>query len=92
MGRGESSAPELRKGRSIIDSRLQTNRRRQTHMSGVGVLAGHVDHACTLQKQWDGLALARQQAIVKAVIDHVIINPAMQRDRQSPDRLRVDPR
>jgi site-specific DNA recombinase len=89
---GDISAPEWKVARASIDRRLQANRRRQTAMHGARAISGHVGNGTALRSQWDSLNLTRQQAIVKAVLDHALVHPATQRGRQSLDPSRVEPR
>ncbi len=69
------TAPEWLAARKPIDARLTANRRRQAHQAGSTVIAGHVGNGSTLRQEWPRMTLGRQAAIVRAVIDHITINP-----------------
>jgi site-specific DNA recombinase len=68
------------------DERLK---RELSRVSRVPVLADLLGNASTLRTQWPTLDLSRQQAIVKALLDHVVVGPAVRgRTRFDPSRLR----
>ena len=77
--------------RSRIEHRLTGNRRalaRLTHRSAIDAFIGNGDE---LRRHWETLNLTRQVAIVKAVLDHVVIHPAAVRGRHGLDPDRVEP-
>lgn len=83
------TAPEWLAARKEIDSRLTTNRRRQAQRAGTPVIAGYIGQGSALTEQWSDLNLSRQAEIVRAVVDHVTIQPGIQGSR-SLDPSRVE--
>jgi site-specific DNA recombinase len=74
--KGSISAREWIAARDPITARINHNRReiaQATDTSAVYQLAGT---GGALRKQWPDLDLGRQQAIIKAVLDHAVIAPA----------------
>lgn len=86
---GQITAPEWITARKAIDARLSANRRRQAHQAGSTVIAGHIGNGSVLRAEWPELALGRQAAIVRALVDHVTIRPGTMGAR-SVDPARVD--
>lgn len=77
--------------RPRIESRLERNRRtlaRLTHRTAIDTFVGHGD---VLRGRWEGLNLDRQVAIIKAVMDHVVIHPATRPGLKGLDADRVEP-
>jgi site-specific DNA recombinase len=82
--KGSISAREWIAARDPITARINHNRReiaQATDTSAVYELAGT---GGALRKQWPDLDLGRQQAIIKAVLDHAVIAPA------APGAIRLD--
>lgn len=87
---GSVSAREWITARDPITARIAQARREiaeATDTSAVYELAGT---GGALRGQWDGLELARQQAIIKSVLDHAVIAPGSPGAR-SLDINRVQP-
>ena len=83
------TAPEWLTARKPIEARLTANRRRQAHQAGSTVIAGHIGNGSALRTEWPQLTLGRQAAIVRALVDHITINPGTAGAR-SIDPARVD--
>jgi DNA invertase Pin-like site-specific DNA recombinase len=83
------TAAEWLTARKTIEARLTGNRRRQAQQAGSTVIAGHIGNGSALRSEWPEMALGRQAAIVRAVIDHVTIGPGTLGAR-SIDPARVD--
>jgi len=84
------SMPEWMAARKPIDDRLRANERRLRQATNTGQLASLQGQGDELRRQWGTLNLDRQVAIVKAVLDHVIITPGTPGAR-SFDRHRAHP-
>ena len=67
------SAREWMAARSPILERIDQLERRYSRLTSSDELAGLVGNSAELRRQWAGLNLGRQVAIVKAVVDHGVI-------------------
>ena len=88
---GELDQAQWRAARSRLDQRLAGTRAAFARMRGTTVVDQWVGNGSELQQRWTGLNLGRQTAVVRAVIDHLVIRPAAQRGRRSLDPGRVAP-
>ena len=88
---GELDQAQWRAARSRLDQRLAGHRIALARMRGTTVVDQWVGNGGELRQRWTGLNLDRQTAIVRAVIDHLVIRPATQRGRRSLDPDRVEP-
>ncbi|MGZ4362928.1 MAG: recombinase family protein [Gaiellaceae bacterium] len=61
--------------RRPIEGRLSAAKKRLAALSRSSVLVDHVGNAAALRDRWSDLPLTRQQGIVRAVLDHVIVSP-----------------
>ena len=52
---------------------MQTNQRKVNRLSDTSRLAEIVGHGDSLRRQWSGLTLLRQRAIIETILDHVVI-------------------
>ena len=85
---GEIRKPEWLKARRRIDERVTTNKKKLSRMTFTSALDGFVGNSEQLRTKWSDLPLARQQAVVAAVIDHVVASPALKgRNRFDPNRF-----
>lgn len=76
--------------RKVVETRLNANRRRQARLAGSTVIAGHIGNGSALRTEWPALALGRQAAIVRALVDHVTIDPGTLGARSiDPARVRI---
>ncbi len=71
----EISRPEWLKAQETIRQRQDLARKRLAALNRTTVLADHVGNADDLRRRWDSLTLSRQQQIVAAVLDHVLVGP-----------------
>jgi hypothetical protein len=71
------TAREWMTARKPIEGRLQEAERRLSRATRSGALAGLPGNGDALRAQWAGLNLARQHAIVAAVLDHAVIGPGV---------------
>jgi site-specific DNA recombinase len=84
------SAVEWMQARDVIEVRLAESRKRYQQVRGFSEINNFVGNAEALRSQWSTLNLDRQRAIVKAVLDHVVILPA-RRNTNVLDPTRVNP-
>jgi hypothetical protein len=85
----EITAPEWLTARKPIEARRNVSRRRQAHQAGSSVVARHVGQGGALRREWPEMSLGRQAAVVRALIDHITINPGNPRVR-TVDPARID--
>ena len=83
------SAREWMTARNPIEDRRRHNERRLAQMTSNDALTGIVGNGAQLRAQWSTVNLTRQAAIVRALVDRVIIAPATTRGA-SMDHTRVD--
>ncbi len=86
---GDITMREWKQARRRIADRIEGAEKRLSRMSRSDALAGLVGNGTQLRGQWADLNLTRQHAIVRAVLDHVVINPGKS-GAQSLDPNRVD--
>ena len=71
-----------------IQARIDATKRRLSRVSHTGRIDEYAGRSGALGEAWADLPLSRQQAIVRAVVDHVVVNPAVQgRNRFDSGRL-----
>ncbi|MEI7779497.1 MAG: recombinase family protein [Actinomycetes bacterium] len=70
------TATEWIAARKPIEARLSRSKRQQNSLIGASPLDGLPGNGKALTKSWDGLNLDRQAAIVRAIVDHIVIHPA----------------
>jgi site-specific DNA recombinase len=61
--------------RGPIEDRINDTRRRIARLTRTDALAGFVGNGSDLKAAWSDLNLTRQAAIVKTIVDHVVIAP-----------------
>ena len=76
--------------RKPIEQRIEAARRRLSRERGVSALDGLIGLGPSVRARWSSLPLARQHAIIAAVLDHVAIGPAV-RGRNFFDPARLAP-
>jgi site-specific DNA recombinase len=86
----EITRSEWMTARKPVESRITEIERRLSRMTRTDALAGIVGNGAALGQQWASLNLTRQHAIVKAVLDHIVISPADRRGPRVVDPSRVD--
>lgn len=82
------SMSEWLTARKPIEQRLHDAERLYAKATETDALSGLVGNGSTLRDQWDGLNLTRQNAIVSAVLDHVVIAESPGGGRFDPARIR----
>jgi len=74
--------------RQPIQQRIDAANRRLSRVSGTHRIDPYVGNASALRDAWADLPLSRQQAIIRTVLDHVVVNPAQRgRNTFDPDRF-----
>lgn len=71
--------------RTPITARVDAAKRSLSRLSGTAVIDDYAGKATVLRDAWADLAFTRQQAIIRAIIDHIVVSPA------SPGRNSFDP-
>lgn len=84
----EIGLSEWLEARKVIETRMTAAKRTLSRNRRTTVLDGFVGNSDTLRQQWAGLTLSRQQGIVKAVLDHAVVNSEAKRSsRFDPGRV-----
>jgi DNA invertase Pin-like site-specific DNA recombinase len=84
------TAQEWITARNPIESRIQTTRAALAATANASALIGLVGNGQALRSSWATLNLDRQAAIVRAVVDHVVIAPGAPGARElDPNRVQV---
>ena len=84
------SHQEWSAARQPIQGRIDAARRRLSRISRTHRIDDYAGNSQALADAWTGLDLARRQAIIATVVDHLVVNPAVQgRNRFDPSRLDV---
>jgi site-specific DNA recombinase len=89
-GNKEISHREWLAARAPVQARIKTTNATLNRGQRTTALAGVLDHPDGVAGAYEALPLARQQAIIKAVLDHVDIGPA-DHGRNRFDPLRISP-
>lgn len=76
--------------RRPIDERIEDVKRRLSRLTATDALAGWTGNGDQLREQWSSLNLTRQSAIIRAVVDRVVIAPG-QLGARTLDPARVRP-
>jgi hypothetical protein len=66
---------EFLSARAPIERRHTFAKRKLAALNRSGTLAEYAGNAADLRERWSGLTLTRQQQIVAAVLDHVVVGP-----------------
>ena len=88
-GSTEISRSEYLTAGAAIRKRQEIARKRLATLNRSTVLSDHVGNAAGLRERWAGLTLTRQQQIVAAVIDHLVVAPARVRGSRKFDDSRL---
>jgi len=88
---GEISREEWKEVRDRLEAHLEVHRRELARLTRHDAAYTFAGQGADLKTQWSTLTLSKQVAIVKAVIDHVVITSARPEARQKFDPLRVHP-
>lgn len=85
---GKLSAQLLQPATQRLEARREANRRELTRLANSTDIDGLIGQGTALRAQWPTLNLDRQRAIVRTILSHVTILPAIPGVRTvSPDRL-----
>lgn len=83
------TAAEWKPARDRIETRVKQAERRLGQLTNTNVLDGYIGNPDRLASEWSTLNLTRQAAIVKAVLDHAIVDKAKSAGGKfDPDRVR----
>lgn len=86
----EITAKEWRDAREPVHARLDAARAQLAAQADMTALAQLIGTGDDLRRSWSGLNLDRQAAIVRTLVDHVVIGPGEQGARSlDPDRVQV---
>jgi len=81
------SRSEWLSAREPIQQRIDHARRRLSRISPTTPIDGYQGNADLLRTAWADLALSRQQAVIRVLVDHVTANPAVPGRGFDPDRF-----
>jgi hypothetical protein len=84
------SLGEYLAARKPIQQRIDIARRQVAKVTQTGALDRYVGSASVLRDGWAELPISRRRAIIAAVLDHVVVSPAV-RGRTAFDPARVAP-
>ena len=79
--------PEWLKARDPIQARIDQNRRRLSRLSPTTAVDDYAGRSDLLRSAWAGLPLSRQQAVIRVILDHVVVHPAKPGRGFNPDRF-----
>jgi hypothetical protein len=75
-GRREISLTEWQAARQPVEERVTAAKKQLAKLDRASALDGSIGDASALRERWPTLPLTRQHAIVAAILDHVVVNPA----------------
>jgi hypothetical protein len=81
------SRSEWMAAREPIQLRIDQGRRRLARISPTSAIDDYAGNTDLLRSAWSDLPLSRQQAIVKVLLDHVVVNPAVPGRGFDPERF-----
>jgi hypothetical protein len=76
--------------RQPIQARIDSARRRLSRISPTHALGSYAGHSGLLRDAWADLPLTRQQAIIRLILDHLVVSPAL-KGRNTFDLSRFRP-
>jgi site-specific DNA recombinase len=88
---GDISREEWKIARDRIEARLEANRRALARLTRRDAIENYIGQGQNLRAAWDTLNLSQQAAIVKAVVDHVVVHPFAKPGQRRFDPSRVVP-
>jgi site-specific DNA recombinase len=88
-GSNEISRSEYLTAGAAIRKRQDIARKRLAALNRSSVISDHVGNGAGLRERWAGLTLTRQQQIVAAVLDHLVVGPAAVRGSRQFDHSRL---
>lgn len=89
-GEKQISQPEWLAARAPIEQRQRLAKRRLAALNRTSTLGEHIGNGASLRDRWADLTLTRQEQIVAAVLDHVVVAPG-RRGFNSFDPSRLSP-
>lgn len=81
---------EWLRARALLQGRLEAARRRLGTNSRTAALEGLYGDSVAFGEVWEGLSLGRRRAVILAVLDRIIVQPAV-RGRNTFDPQRLEP-
>lgn len=75
--------------RKPIEDRIADTERRLARLTRTGPLTGLVGTGTDLRTKWEGVALTSQAAIVAAIVDRVVVAPALGSRVFDPNRVEI---
>ena len=81
------SRSEWMAARDPIQQRIDQGRRRLARISPTSAIDDYAGNTDLLRSAWSDLPLSRQQAIVKVLVDHLVVNPAVPGRGFDPQRF-----
>jgi hypothetical protein len=88
-GSKEISRSEYLTAGAAIRKRQDVARKRLAALNRSSVISDHIGNGAGLRERWAGLTLTRQQQIVAAVLDHLVVSPARVRGSRQFDHSRL---
>jgi hypothetical protein len=92
FGDGDISRTEWVTARKRLEQRLEADRRTLARLTQRDAIDAYIGRGGELRERWNSLNLSRQVAIIKAVLDHAIILPAVTPGRHGLDPARIEAR
>jgi hypothetical protein len=86
-GNGEISRAEWKAARAPIVARLAAARARLAESTQTTALESFVGPLLNMRGRWDAANVSQRRAVVTAVLERVIVHPAIVKTRFDPDRL-----
>jgi DNA invertase Pin-like site-specific DNA recombinase len=79
---------EWLRAREVLEGRLEAARKRLSTTSRTAALEGLCGDSVAFGEIWEGLSLPRRRAVISALLERIIVHPAVQgRNRFDPQRL-----
>lgn len=87
---GEMTRPEWLAARRVLETRLEQARESLSRSAGAGAIAPYIGRPGVLGAAWDELDLDRKRAVVAAVVEKVVVGPAVKgRNFFDPERVEI---
>jgi site-specific DNA recombinase len=79
---------EWLRAREVLEGRLEAGQKRLSTNSRTAALAGLSGDSVVFDEVWEGLTLHRRRAVISALLDRIVVHPAVQgRNTFDPQRL-----
>ena len=85
---GDMNVDQVRAANKRLSDRLTTNRDRLAALGGRRDMARYVGRGSELRDSWDSMSLDQRRAVIRSVVEAVVIGPAA-RGRFDADRVTV---